>query len=416
MSSRFVSIPVGTAALIALFSIISALQLADAGFKFLRSREAPSAAKVRTALLGLNDMTIPVKHVLVALNGGLQRLAGRQSVSNTKDLDVAKLSDGTLTFGLSGVDNDNVGRLACENANYVREAFDYCSKRSIPFLFVLCPCKPVREGAPFSASSKLPSGIDDIQNASADAFVEKLQSMSVTTLDLRSDMAKASVRPEEFFFRTDHHWRPSSGLWASRIIADALKSRFGIQLDADLLSSARFLEARHSRFLGSLGTRTGSLYAGMDDYTCPVPRYDTDLEVSYDHKPESVKRGCFSNALFDESVNRPFRRNPYGEMLSGGRGYVRVVNNGPSNGKKLLMPRDSFGQYVAPYLALAFKEIVAVDFRQLKNETLVDFVNSETPDVVVAVFYTNATRSPHGPFPVSIRSSEQRANGDGIMP
>ena len=58
------------------------------------------------------------------------------------------------------------------------------------------------------------------------------------------------------FFRTDHHWKMSSGLWASEKIAEEINRRFGMDLDTSLLSAEKYREVTYENwYLGAQGRR-----------------------------------------------------------------------------------------------------------------------------------------------------------------
>ncbi len=372
-------------------------------------RPAKTPSKTRTGLRTVfpTDFPTAVKHPLVSLNGAFQRAIGRRTVSNTKNLDVVRLSDGSLAGGITLTSPSKIADAAAETADVIvelsrrLESIQRPSGTGIPLLFVLCPAK-VAPG-----DGRLPQGVSCPVNDIADAVLRHLDAAGVPYLDLRAKILETGIPYGDFFFRTDHHWLPRTGLWAAAAVARKIGEITGIAVDEAVFAPAGYEEGLKGEksFLGSLGKRTGAGYAGLDDFSYPVPTFATDLELetlSLRHGKTKMTRlrGPFLEALRDPKFEKRgiYVANPYSAILSGNRPFQRVINHGESNGAKVLLLKDSFALCVAPYLALSCGEVDLVDCRYMRGLSFLDIAARERPDIVAIIVNAGSTGSPKAVF------------------
>ena len=199
-------------------------------------------------------------------------------------------------------------------------------------------------------------------------------------LDLHTRMHAEGLDHESLYFRTDHHWKGETALWAAGEIAAA------IGLDqAPLDVSGYEIQAHPKCFLGSEGKHLGMLYCGMDDCPIPVPRFTTRL--TRQTNDESPVTGDFSQALLFEERFRydPLEANQYAAYLDGDRAIVRIRNHNLPEGRRVLLIKDSFSFSMAPYLALVCGETDLVDTRHYDGSVMQLVQDGKYDDVLVTM-------------------------------
>ena len=211
-------------------------------------------------------------HFFIQLFGGVQRLCGRRVVEDAVgENTVVKLSTGALNFvDLTGPDP---APQAAENAGATAALAQDLSERGIPYRFLLAPQKIGRDQA------LLPTGVTDRGNAAADAFLAGLAEAGAAYTDLRP-LFEENGSYADWFFRTDHHWKPEAAFFAWQYLTGLLEEEYGFACDAALTQASNWdTRVLEDFFLGSQGKRVGTLYAGTDRLTLYTPKFETQLTL-----------------------------------------------------------------------------------------------------------------------------------------
>lgn len=183
-------------------------------------------------------------------------------------------------------------------------------------------------------------------------FVESALDSNVVFADAYSEIAKHTDR--YIYFNTDHHW---TGLGAYYAYRGFCKSA---GLDAYELNQFEKKKMK-KKFLGSLygitlDKRLRDIKDSVEYYKLPVPtkvfRYNKDSS-------RFEKTSLFSNVA------------NYANFLGGDHPLVKIESE--VNTQKLLIIKDSFGNAVAPYMALHFGTVYVMDYRYY-DVNLPDFV------------------------------------------
>lgn len=316
-------------------------------------------------------------HLFVELYGGIQRLFGRRVMEDAQEeYTVYKLSDGSLTFLI-----DEPAENLTEHARAFLEFQQSLAERDIPLLYVQAPQKIGGEGAP-----ALPPGVTDCGNADADAFCAALTESGADVLDLRQTLREDGGLWTDYFFATDHHWTPETGLFCANALAEYLNEHYGLSLDLSLTDPARYTAVTYENsFLGSQGKRVGSLYAGMDDFTVLTPDFETDFTYTI---YTSERTGSFEECLlFSERLEEedPYQANPYTLYSGGDYAFSRIINHTNPDGPRIMILRDSFSCVLTPFLATQCSDLAIVDLRYFYDyfPTYVDWVD---PDLIVVLY------------------------------
>lgn len=235
------------------------------------------------------------------------------------------------------------------------------------------------------------NGIVDFSNQNCDDFLAHLQNENVATLDLRESLHRWAREEKcsyhDFFFRTDHHWKPETALRAAKVISEKLKD-YGIPVDdSHYLLDDFAVEVLPEYFLGSEGKRATLAKAKADDFSVLHPRFVTHLhfvmpelsidetgtlEVTYD-KREVARRDYYG-------------LNPYGMYGYGDRSLIILENLLlPENDKKVLLIKDSFSDTMGPLLSLGLRNLVMLDVRAFTGSVKA-YIQELKPDVVILMY------------------------------
>lgn len=319
------------------------------------------------------------KHWFIQLYGGIQRLCGKRVIEDkTLSAQVLKLSTGALNFYYSANDVD-ISPMA-QKINYFSDALD---DLGIAYLYLAAPQK-IQAG---EEEALLPSGMKEYSNRNADRFLTLLQRHGTDTYDLRPLFSSRGCY-KDWFFRTDHHWKPEAAFYAWQNVAQVLSERYGIETDTTYLREESWQKHVYpDYFLGSQGKRTGSLYAGVDDITEYIPTFDTWF--TYDSPSFSQPRiGPFDQSLlFPERVAQRdwFHENPYTLYAGGDYGIATITNHQNLSGKKILLLRESFSCAFTPFLALSCSQLITVDLRYFEGD-LMETIQEVDPDLVITLY------------------------------
>jgi hypothetical protein len=261
----------------------------------------------------------------------------------------------------------------------------YLENEGVKFSYILCPSKISK------FKKDLPIGIVDYSNENADSFMQVLRENNVNVLDLRDDLKKDFSSHCDAFFKTDHHWKPETGFWASQKIIKYLNQTFKQNIDESIIIKENFDFKNYPQiFLGSQGKKVTLALAQPDDFTLITPKFTTNFNFEI-YSRGIIKKGSFVDSLIDKNnlVNDYYNRDVYSTYLSYGRPVFRIQNlNIAHKTPKLLIIMDSYLKVVLPFLACVFKEIVAIDANKRVGEPHFDgsikkFINKEKPDFVL---------------------------------
>ena len=326
------------------------------------------------------------RNVLVGVNGLLHRLMCRRLVSRSKNIDIVLLDNGQLALGSVARTNaerrKGIGDIK-RRLSFVR---DELAKSQIPLIFVLCPSKVPPGGV------GLPPGLEDDDNLLGDLLVKTLRKVGIDCLDLRERIAAEKLDHASLFFRTDHHWTPSAGLWAANEVAAYLHDHYGMGFDPELTAPKRYRTYRMSdAVLGSYGRRVGPWYVGCDTFDALLPVFSTDFELDVPSIKYHIK-GPFSRSLI-RNLNKRYafwNDDPYGRYLPGKSGFARLVNRKRGNGKTLCVIKDSFASVLLPHLAIQYGKLVMLDPRMDPNIPLFSIIKKENVDALVYILNPNS--------------------------
>ena len=280
-----------------------------------------------------------------------------------------------------------VGPQVAENAAATAAFSQDLEALGIPYLYVNAPQKLQR------GEALLPTGVEEYGNESADAFLAELERQGTDYVDLRPLFEENGIY-SNWFFRTDHHWKPEAAFFAWQALTDELEGRYGLAADPALTDPANWdTRVLEHFFLGSQGKRVGSLYAGADDITLYTPKFDSELTYSCPAYG-FTRTGPFETSVcFPERVAQQdwFNGNPYTYYAGGDYPIATITNHKNPDGPRVVLLRDSFACALTPFLALSCSELTTIDLRYFEGD-LLDTIAGLEPDIALTLYAASTTR------------------------
>ena len=319
------------------------------------------------------DGEYPVnKGAYINFNGLIARLMGQRFMNER-----IKLDNGHLTQLTRKQDATFAAAQLTKLCNSQKE-------NGRDFLFVIAPFQVPKY------DDIVPAGYIDYSNQNSDALLEMLRENGVPILDLREEMKNEGIDHSDAFFVTDHHWTPETGFWAYTEIINSLTLSGTIDpIDRKYTDINEYdIEIRKDWFLGSSGKRTGSYYAGVDDFSIIVPRDpDWGKEVSLEFpNSTTIIQGSFRDILFYHSKMETepdyFIANPYGWYGLGDRAVKQYRNSGAPTELNMFVIGDSFALSTFPYLSLIASSLDDFDMRYYDDD-FKEYYNENLPDVII---------------------------------
>lgn len=319
---------------------------------------------------------IACRYQFIELNGGLSKVLNKNLVlaDDPKD-NTYRLKNGYLTF------INEKQELIPEYADNMTELNDYLTERGINLLYVQVPHKNSK------FDNLLPEGVEDYTNENADEFLSLISEGGIDYIDLRQVMYDEGINQYDMFFKTDHHWKPETGLWAVSKIFDYLNINYGYNISESLCNIDNYnIDVYKDIFLGSQGKKTGLLYGGLDDISLIYPKFNTNLTFSVPSK-KIYKEGSFEDTIFDyERLQYDYyNADPYA-VYTGTNVPLAIIENKDGGDKKVLLIKDSFGRLTAPFLCLGFSELHMFDIRYNSDYTVYEYIDYYNPDIVIFLY------------------------------
>ena len=313
--------------------------------------------------------------------GLFNKITGKSIVPDSEDrYTVYRMKNGQETWNYTGYDTAEFAEKYNVFAADMKE-------RGIPLLYIQAPFKVDKY------DNELPYGITDETNPLADNFLRLISEYD--TLDLREAIHESGADYASLFYDTDHHWTPETGLWASGVVAQALKDRYGTDLDGSLLDKDCYTYKTYPNyFLGSQGKRAGLIYSGTDDFVLIEPKYDTDYHVEIPAL-DIVRDGTYSETvLFKKYLAKDLFNGDPGRVYTGDNyALMAIRNRNAANHTKILLIKDSFSKSVIPFLASVCEELYAVDLRTFKG-SVSEFAAENGIDAAVVLYNPSMVVNP----------------------
>ncbi len=231
--------------------------------------------------------------------------------------------------------------------------------------------------------------VKDFANYNSDLLISDLQRSGINCYDLRKTVQEEMEDFHSLFYKTDHHWKQETALWATKKIAVYLNEKYGLGLDLSQYEPEKYREEiLKEYYLGSLGKRATLAAVEPDDFTILYPKFKTDITFK-------TSNGMDVRGAFDVTYNRKqidaeniYKRECYLGLLSfEGTGLSSVENDLAENDTYLLIVGDSMMIPVTSFLALACKKVELIDPRYFEG-SIKEYIRKSTPDMVINTYST----------------------------
>ena len=200
-------------------------------------------------------------------------------------------------------------------------------------------------------------------------------------MDFREVIHEDGLDQYTLMYKTDHHWKTTTGFYAYGKLADWIEERTGVEVDEEIRNIENYSITTYKNWhLGSRGERTGTMFAGIDDFDLILPEFETmitDGEQTGTFEELFINYGPFS----EKDVTA---RATYVTALSPACGNYK--NLLASNDLKILMVGDSFSEAVCAYMNISYGEIRYFYCLELDQFT-VGYIEDYDPDVVICLYY-----------------------------
>jgi hypothetical protein len=258
---------------------------------------------------------------------------------------------------------------------------DFCKKNGTDFLYVQTPYK-ISEYDDADISGKL-----DFSNQNANNLLARLDAAGIDYYDIRETIHDSNLYNHDLFYKTDHHWLTTTGLWASQNILAYCNEKYGWNAELSLLDADQFDETVYEDwFLGSKGKKVTLSKCQPDDFTLIYPKYETSFHYCIPDKEMDIV-GDYS-IVYDMSAIEEcdyYNKNPYAGCNWGDRPLIQIENQLNADDHKILLIHDSFGDCVISCLALAEKNIDAIDLRHFTG-SVKKYIEESKPDLVIVMY------------------------------
>lgn len=162
---------------------------------------------------------------------------------------------------------------------------------------------------------------------------------------------------EYIYYNTDHHW---TALGAYYGYVQFSKVYGFTPIDIKDLTKGE-IEGFTGSFI--VNTKTDEAPKGNEDLlsnTDTVEYYDIPGDYTCYLLERGAEKGVKVPLLYPNSTSGVYT---YSKFIWGDNPYMRIMNNGMKNGKKLLVVKDSYGNVFVPYLVPNFEEVHVIDYR-----------------------------------------------------
>ncbi len=205
------------------------------------------------------------------------------------------------------------------------------------------------------------------QKALIDSIYERL-SQKVTVLNVYYPLY--SARDDYIYYKTDHHWTALGAFYAY----ESTVSSMGFK---PVRLSSYSIEHVSDGFLGTLYAKAPTNRYGSD--TIDAFRVKNGFNIT----GVTVNGEQYDSMYFYDKLNI---LNKYGFYLGSATSPVTTITSDCTNGKRLLIIKDSYAQCLAPFYTQHYSEITMVDLRTFATAGIRSALQLDSFDAVLIVY------------------------------
>ncbi len=306
-------------------------------------------------------------------------LTGTKTVPDYFDDVVVSLSDGYLSLIMEEYDIN-------QNITAVINLSEKLKEQGINFIYFELPHKMETHDPAFASYKGV---YKDYTEEYEKQIRTELEKAGVDVVSFMDSYPEVNDRRLSFFFKTDHHWLPQSGLQASKVLALSLNEKYGYQIDTSVFDLKNYNVSEDILMLGSLGQKVSHIYCEPEILPVLVPLYKSDITVEIPTK-DYIQRGPIEQSFFDYGVLESktfYDTTKYNLYAYGNKPLIKVHNNLVNNGKRLLVLKTSIANVMTPFLTNDIEYLDIIDLREYKE--LSAYIEETKPDTVVMIYGTS---------------------------
>ncbi len=185
--------------------------------------------------------------------------------------------------------------------------------------------------------------------------IDERLSANVQTVDIYDTLN--AHRDEDIYFRTDHHWTALGAYYAAQ--------QFASDLDLPFEELSAYEKEVRPGFLGTMYKYT-NMNAIIRDNPEDFVTYKPKVNYTATFYDQNFQNGFEHDMFFHFSDD--YRSMWYSTFINGDAYAVQIKSGACSNGRKLLLVKDSYGNALVPFLLYSFEEIYVVDARVFQTK------------------------------------------------
>lgn len=272
----------------------------------------------------------PFKNQLVGVKGKMDRAIGKK-----ENNDVLFGDDGYLFERFTSDDDRldrNIGLL-----NTFAEQID------VEHIYTLIPPTAIE-----IYPEKVPKYVSSISQKDTLAYIEKNISSEIDMINVYDMLL--SVKDQQVYFKTDHHWTMRGAYYAYVALAKTMDFE-------PLLLSDFDIQTVSTSFHGTLYSKATAYDHKPDSIELFLPIQEPQVDVTYED-------GAKANTMYE--LDNLEKKDKYSLFLDGNHSLV-TIKTGAHTGRKLAVLKDSYAHALIPFLANHFDEIHVIDLRYNKE-------------------------------------------------
>lgn len=294
-------------------------------------------------------------------------------VSNSNDSARINLGNGYFSRINKKIDTTIIADRLIDFNNYLKN-------ENTDLLYVQTPFK-------ISKKTKISNIYKDYTNENMDNFLNKIKG-KVNYIDLRNNIENDGLDNLDLFFKTDHHWLPSAGLYSVGEISYFLNEKYNMNLAIDNVNpNAYSCKTYPNMFLGTDGKSVSLKNADSEDFDLLSPKFKTKLNIKIlDLKID--KTGKYDDTLLDKTqlkYENYYKISQYSTYGYGDRALIEIHNELINNKRKILVVKDSFADVMIPFMALETEYLSVIDLRQF-NGSIKNYIEKYNPNIVLVIY------------------------------
>ena len=217
---------------------------------------------------------------------------------------------------------------------------------------------------------KLPKLHDVYHDGEILDWISRDLNQAFNFLDMTQDF-KTEKENAQLYYKTDHHWTSKGAYLAYQ--------KFCSSVGLNAIPESDYDKKIYPDFYGTTYSKSALWMKQPDNIEVWQSKRPQDITVEIADSEQETKTG--NSLFFPEHLSEDDK---YPVYLDGNHSFVRITNKA-SDGGKLLVIKDSFGQCLAPFFADNYSEIVMVDLRYYK-QPLSELVQQEGFDDIFVVY------------------------------